>query len=96
MKSNPERTGAIAHIFASALCDLFVVLINVLQYAESQYTKATILSLEIQQDIIEFVKEAPWILKMPLCHRTTSRTLTAKDMKHQEWVCCLQHSRCRD
>ena len=84
MKSNPERTGAIAHTFVSALCDLFVVMINVLQYAESKYTKATMLSLEPQHDIMEFVQEAPWILKMPLDHRTTSRTLTHKDRMHQE------------
>ena len=79
IKSNPECTGAIKATFVSALCDLFVVLINVLQYGESQYTKTIMLSLEIHQDIIKFVKEAAWILKMPLDHRTTSRTLQDKD-----------------
>ena len=42
------------------------------------------LSLEPHKDIMDFVKEAPWILKMPLDHRTTSRTLQAKDKKHGE------------
>ena len=83
IKSNPEH-GAIKATFVSALCDLFVVLINVLQYGESQYTKTTMLSLETHDDIMEFVKEAPWILKMPLDHRTTSRTLQHKDKKHGE------------
>ena len=68
----------------SVFSDLFVVLINVLQYGESQYTKPTMLSLELHDDIMDFVKEALWILKMPLDHRTTSRTLQAKDKKHGE------------
>ena len=84
IKSNPEFTGSIKATFVSALCDFFVVLINVLQYGESQYTKTTMLSLEIHDDIMEFVQEAPWILKMPLDHRTTSRTLQHKDKKHGE------------
>ena len=83
IKSNPEH-GAIKATFVSALCDLFVVLINVLQYGESQYTKTTMLSLEIHDDIMEFVKEAAWILKMPLDHQTTSRTLQHKDKQHGE------------
>ena len=83
IKSNPEH-GAIKATFVSALCDLFVVLINVLQYGESQYTKTTMLSLETHDDMMDFVKEAPWILKMPLDHRTTSRTLQAKDKRHGE------------
>ena len=52
---------------------MFVVLISVLQYGESKYTKTKMLSLEPQEDIIEFVKEPPWILKMPLDHRTTTK-----------------------
>jgi hypothetical protein len=83
IKSNPEH-GAVKATFVSVLSDLFVVLINVLQYGESQYTKPTMLSLEPHKDIMDFVKEAPWILKMPLDHRTTSRTLQAKDKKHGE------------
>ena len=83
MKSNLEH-GAIKATSVSALCGLFVVLINVLQYGESQYTKTTMLSLETQDDIMEFVKEAAWILKVPLDHRTTSRTLQHKDKKHGE------------
>ena len=83
IKSNPED-GAIKATFVSALCDLFVVLINVLQYGESQYTKTTMLSLETHDDIMEFVKEAAWIPKMTLDHRTTSRTLQHKDKKHGE------------
>ena len=47
MKSRPEP-GAIAHTFVSALCDLFVVLISVLQYAESKHTKPKMLSLQRQ------------------------------------------------
>jgi hypothetical protein len=81
--SNPEH-GAVKATFVSVLCDLFVVLINVLQYGESRYTKTTMLSLETQDDMMDFVKEAPWILKMPLDHRTTSRTLQAKDKRHGE------------
>jgi hypothetical protein len=83
IKSNPEH-GAVKATFVSVLSDLFVVLIHVLQYGESQYTKPTMLSLEPHKDIMDFVKEAPWILKMPLDHRTTSRTLQAKDKKHGE------------
>ena len=82
IKSNPKRTGDLNATFASAPCDLFVVPINVLQYGESQYTKTTMLSLEIHDDIMEFVIEAAWILKMPLDHRTTSKTLQHKDKKH--------------
>ena len=81
IKSNPKR-GAVKATFVSVFSDLFVVLIHVLQYAESQYTKQTMLSLEPHDDIMDFVKEAPWILKMPLDERTTSRTLQAKDKKH--------------
>ena len=84
IKSNPECTGAIKVTFVSALFDLFVVLINVLQYGKSQYTKTTMLSSQIHDDIMEFVKEAAWILKMPLDHRTTSRKLQHKDKKHGE------------
>ena len=84
IRSNPECTGAIKATFVSALCDLFVVLINVLQYGEWQYAKTTMLSLETHEDIMEFVKEAVWILKMPLGHRTMSRTLQGKDKKHGE------------
>lgn len=83
IKSNPKH-GAVKATFVSVFSDLFVVLINVLQYGESQYTKPTMLSLEPHDDIMDFVKEAPWILKMPLDHRTTSRTLQAKDKKHGE------------
>ena len=83
IKSNPEH-GAVKATFVSVLSDLFVVLINVLQYGESRYTKTTMLSLETQDDMMDFVKEAPWILKMPLDHRTTSRTLQAKDKRHGE------------
>ena len=119
IKSNQKCTGAIKATFVSALCDLFVALINVLQYGESQYTKPTMhnafvrntpghngfsgrttmdvlqygesqytkpttISLEIHQDIMDFVEETPWILKMPLDHRATSRTLQDKDKKHGE------------
>ena len=66
------------------LYDLFVVLISVLQYGESQYTKTTMLSLETHDDIIEFVKEAAWNPKVPLDHWTTSRTRKHKDKKHGE------------
>ena len=82
MKSHPEP-GAIAHTFVSALCDMFVILISVLQYAESKYTKPKMLSLQRQDDIMEFVQEAPWILKMSLDHRTTKKALTSKDMNHK-------------
>lgn len=83
IKSNPKR-GAVKATFVSVFSDLFVVLIHVLQYAESQYTKRTMLSLEPHDDIMDFVKEAPWILKMPLDDRTTSRTLQPQDKKHGE------------
>ena len=46
--------------------------------------KTTMLSLEIHDDIMEFVREIVWILKMPLDHRTTNRTLQHKDKKHGE------------
>ena len=47
MKSHLEP-GGIAHTFVSALCDLFVVLISVLHYAESKYTKVSMLSVQRQ------------------------------------------------
>jgi hypothetical protein len=94
-KSHPEP-GVVAHTFVSALCDLFVVLISVLQYAESKHTKPKMLSLQRQDGIIEFVQEAPWILKMPLDHRTTRKALISKDRNHKGCVCWLQHCCCRD
>ena len=82
MKSHPEP-GDIAHTFVSAICDLFVVLIGVLQYGESKYTKPTMLSLQRQDAIMEFVQEAPWILKTSLDHRATSETLTKQVRNHK-------------
>ena len=65
--------------FVSALYHPFVVLISVLQYSESKYTKSTMLDLGAQDDVMEFVKESPWILKMPLDYRTSTGDVAPKD-----------------
>ena len=70
------------HTFVSALYHPFVVLISVLQYSESKYTKSTMLDLGAQDDVMEFVKESPWILKMPLDYRTSTGVVTPKDAKN--------------
>ena len=67
------------HTFVSALYHPFVVLISVLQYSESKYTKSTMLDLGAQDDVMEFVKESPWILKMPLDYRTSTGDVAPKD-----------------
>ena len=68
------------HTFCEcALYHPFVALISVLQYSESEYTKSMILDLGAQDDVMEFVKESPWILKMPLDHRTSTGAVTPKD-----------------
>lgn len=54
-----------------------------LQYDESKYTKKGTLSLDAQTDIMDFLLESPWILKMPFDHRATSKALTAKDKGHK-------------
>ena len=41
-----------------------------------------ILDLGAQDDVMEFVKESPWILKMPLDHRTSTGAVTPKDAKN--------------
>ena len=70
------------HTFVSALYHPFVVLISVLQYSESEYTKSMMLDLGAQDDVMEFVKESPWILKMPLDHRTSTGAVTPKDARN--------------
>ena len=70
------------HTFVSALYHPFVVLISVLQYSESEYTKSMMLDLGAQDDVMEFVKESPWILKMPLDYRTSTGVVTPKDAKN--------------
>ena len=69
--------------FVSPLCGSFIALINVLQYDESKYTRRAMLSLDVQTDIMHFLEEPPWILKMPLDHRATSKALTAKEKGHK-------------
>ena len=56
-----------------------------LQYDESKYTKKGTLSLAAHTDIIDFLSESPWILKMPFDHRaTTKKKLTAEDKSHKQ------------
>ena len=58
---------------------------SLLQYDESKYTKKGTLSLDAHTDIIEFLSESPWILKMPFDHRaTTKKKLTAEDKSHKQ------------
>ena len=52
-------------------------------YDESKYTKKGTLFLDAQTDIMDFLLESPWILKMPFDHRATSKALTAKDKGHK-------------
>jgi len=57
----------------------------VLQYDESQYTHRAMLSLTAQTDIMEFLLEPPWILKMPFDHRMTSKKkLTSTEKSHKQ------------
>ena len=53
-----------------------------LQYSESEYTKSMMLDLTPQDDLMEFVKESPWILKMPLDYRTEGGAVKAKDARN--------------
>ena len=40
------------------------------------------LDLTPQDDLMEFVKESPWILKMPLEYRTEGGAVKAKDARN--------------
>ena len=77
--SKLRKAGKNTRTFVSALYHPFVVLISVLQYSESKYTKSTMLDLGAQDDVMEFVKESPWILKMPLDYRTSTGDVAPKD-----------------
>ena len=78
------KAGKNARTFVSELYHPFVALISVLQYSESKYTKSMILDLGAQDDVMEFVKESPWILKMPLDYRTSTGAVTPKDARNHK------------